>query len=442
VTAPTEPLRPIAHPADRRHGPRTVSSLLVGGLVFSLLYYGYRYPFRWNVAGLNPTYTGTPALVSVSKYVVILGLLGVIVGMGIASGRSLVVTRSAGILLLTSGALVVLAPLAGGQAFKLMTALIFSLVSAAMVSLAVNSFPVAGRRLWRAGGRIIAAFVVGNAVANLIQIALYAATGRVPFNGYAGILVRFGGIWDDPNQEAMFCALVFVAWLEIDLRTGRRPRRLLQAAALFNILISVSYSGYVGVIVGSALVLLHSRALNPHARRRPLIRRRRGIPIPLLALAFAFAVLVVLHPDTSAVNRAVGGKSDSAKARLSIIVPADFTKSTLVPNPAQTPRTIVRTALRGDGRITSETSYVRLALGGGLLPIALLAAWLFDTVPLAHRFVPWAWPVVVALLAGSFFVPDLLVFPMALLFFGGAEVAAAMARTGSHPPGSPLAVGA
>ncbi len=252
-----------------------------------------------------------------------------------------------------------------------------------LVSVAVHSVPGSAQRLWRAATRIIPLFVVFNTVSNVVQMLLYAAIGRLPFNGYPGSLVRFGGLWDDPNQAAMVSALVIVGAVAISRRTGSTLNRWLMAAALFNVIVSVSYSATVGLVVGLGVVVLlgrHDAAwASPDGRRRQRRRQRSAVPLPLIGLGVVVVAFMVLHPDTGVVTRAVNGKSKSAHSRLDIIEPANPTVSTAVPNPVNTLGAAMRMSLRGDGRVTSETSYIRVVLGAGLLPLFLLGAWFADT---------------------------------------------------------------
>ncbi len=64
------------------------------------------------------------------------------------------------------------------------------------------------------------------------------------------------------------------------------------------------------------------------------------------------------------------------------------------------------------------------------MPLVLLVAWFAQVMPAAARFVRWTVPVTLCLLAGSFFVPDITVFPLTVIFFAGIEVAVALARNG------------
>ncbi|CAN5750326.1 hypothetical protein BH10ACT1_BH10ACT1_35640 [soil metagenome] len=396
--------------------------MLLASFLLALAYYGYRYPLQYNVSGYGNVYRDTPPLLSAGKYVLHLGLLAAMVGLLAASGRQLVLSRSALWLFVSAASVAVMSIVNGGYAPGLAVPLIFSLLCAGIVSVVVNTCPSAAESLWRVAGGIAQAFVVVCFVANVIQMFLYATVSRLPAHGYRGIVVRFGGYWDDPNQSAMFSALVVVAIAAAARNEHRRPRRLVVLFGVINVLVSVSYSGYASLGIGLLVVYCWGRA-----PQRP--RGSRRIPWPVLLGMAAVVVLVLVPVDFSPVSRAVAGKSESAKLRLSVVyrLEGNTFAITDVPDPTVTPSRLVDTIVRGDGRVSSETSVVRLLLIGGIAPLAAMVLWLvLAWRPALRNLGSGGLPLVLAFLGGSFFVPFLVIYPMGLFFFAALEVAAVL----------------
>lgn len=396
--------------------------MLIGSFVVALAYYGYRYPFQYNVTGYGNVYKNTPAVLSAGKYALHLGLLGAMIALLAAGGRRLVLSRSGLWLFVTAGIVGVMSFVNGGYAPSLAVPFIFSLLCAGLVSIVVRTVPSSAAALWRVGGGLAQGFVLFSAVANVIQMFLYATQGRLPAHGYPGIVIRFGGYWDDPNQSAMFSAIVVIVLASLARNRNRRPSRIIVICGVFNVFVSVSYSGYVALAIGLLVVYAWGR-------RAPRGRRNRRIPWPLLVGSVAVVAVTLLPIDFGPVQRAVHGKSDSAKLRLSIVYKLEGNSFTTldVPDPVADVRTTVSTMVRGDGRLASETSVVRLVLMAGILPLITLIIWMAIALRGAIRATrPWGLAVAMAFIGASFFVPFLVIYPCGLFFFSGVEIAAAL----------------
>ena len=414
--------------AVARRGP--ISAMLLASFLVALAYYGYRYPFQYNVSGYGNVYKNTPGVLSAGKYLIHLGLLAGMIALLAAGGRRLVLSRSGLWLFITAACTGVMAAVNGGFAPGLAVPFLFSLLCAGLVSLVVNTLPTAGEGLWKVGGGLAQGFVLLSAGANVIQMFLYATTGRLPAHGYAGIIVRFGGYWDDPNQSAMFSALVVVALAALARNQHRRPSRIVVLCGVFNVLVSISYSGYVALAIGLFVVYAWGRA----PRRS---HRDRRIPWPVLVGCLGVVLLTIVPIDLSPVGRAANGKSESAKLRLQVIYRLEGNTFAIdnVPDLTRSPGVLIDTVVRGNGHVSSETSVVRLVLIGGIAPLLSLLVWLGLALrpALRRNREPWLLPVVLAFLGGSFFVPFLVIYPCGLFFFSGVEIAAALPRRTGEP---------
>ena len=74
-------------------------------------------------------------------------------------------------------------------------------------------------------------------LSNWIVIINYFQFGIVPFHAYEGILLRFGGLWDDPNTLAIISAF-FLGYAIF------RKQYILAALHIVNIVLAISFSGY------------------------------------------------------------------------------------------------------------------------------------------------------------------------------------------------------
>lgn len=75
-------------------------------------------------------------------------------------------------------------------------------------------------------------------VSNGIVIVNYIVFGIIPFHAYEGVLLRFGGLWDDPNALAIF-SVFFLGYAIM------KKQYLLAGIHVFNVISTVSLNGYL-----------------------------------------------------------------------------------------------------------------------------------------------------------------------------------------------------
>ncbi|MCC5613277.1 hypothetical protein LC612_43015, partial [Nostoc sp. CHAB 5834] len=75
-------------------------------------------------------------------------------------------------------------------------------------------------------------------VSNWIVIFNYFAFRIIPFHAYEGILLRFGGLWDDPNAVAII-SVFFVGYALL------RKQYILVAIHAIHVLLTISLNGYL-----------------------------------------------------------------------------------------------------------------------------------------------------------------------------------------------------
>lgn len=86
---------------------------------------------------------------------------------------------------------------------------------------------------------------------NWIVIFNYFAFRIVPFHAYEGILLRFGGLWDDPNTLAIISAF-FLGYAIF------RKRYVLAGIHAVNILSTISFNGYLLMLATVAYFFLNA----------------------------------------------------------------------------------------------------------------------------------------------------------------------------------------
>ena len=390
-------------------------AVLLAASVVAVLYDVYRYPFRINDTSTSPTYRSTPLALQAGKYA-ILGVLAVVLLVVAARNRrELARLRGVELLLLCLGSYALLragvATASAHSTSSLRTILPF--VCGIPFALAGASWILArpGRStsFIRAAAVFGCAVIVLHAAVNVVEMALWGATGRLPALGYSHGLVRFGGIWDDPNSTAVFSALLITAVLGGVLAGRRRLAAVAVVAALFNLVVAWSFSGWLVFVIGMVGVGVPR-----------LGWRRVAGGLALLAVAVAAVVGLAALAGTN-VGSAASTKLSSARTRLGLdhhFVHLHGVGSWLA-GASQPPRV--------------EDAFGTWLSATGAVGVVLLVAWLFVALrsTLAGGLV---WLVVggVAFLVASVFVPLFLVFPISFFF-----VVLLAAGAGSRASGGP-----
>jgi hypothetical protein len=259
-----------------------------------------------------------------------------------------------------------------------------------------------------------------HAAVDLIEIALWIVVGRLPALGYAGALVRFGGVWDDPNSAGAYAALCLVLLIWRPFGLSRRERGVLVAAGALVLAASWSLSG--GLMLLSGLLVLG--ALRSTDRPRFALRS-----LAVAAVVLAAAPLIVLtydrlplvgHVLQQKVAGSVGSRQSALAHGLYI---------------ASLPHDPVAWLVGRAHPQQNEAAIVWWIDTVGLMGTVLLACWLTLTL----RRV-WSTParepamaLSAAVLVGSLFVPYLTTVPIGSYFLLGVAWLAARA------PGTPEA---
>ncbi|MGH9653516.1 MAG: hypothetical protein ACRD6B_08635 [Bryobacteraceae bacterium] len=254
----------------------------------------------------------------------------------------------------------------------------------------------------------------------LITVVLALAGIRYPALSYPGVILRFGGILDDPNGYACLCLLLMM----IAFGTRRGAWVLRMTVYVLMLLGTLSLSGYItaGVIGAILLFLKIYRTKQSAARWLLLTTLACGVAFT------AFAVLPTVYNVNHAFN-ALGGlystKRNSAAVHISDLLPAE--------NTLQAPS--LSEILVGTGGFSENLYWRTLANFGviGLLIVAGLALmWLCAGWSIRERwrrtFMAWN----LGVLIGSNGISFLSTFPLGLIFWSGLALMVHLSRGGER----------
>jgi hypothetical protein len=376
-----------------------VPAVVLAASVVAVLYDAYRYPLRINDTATSPTYRNTPLSYQAGKYAILGALAVALLVVVVRNRRDLGRLRGIDLLLLVLGSYAFLRGSIASAQTHSQTSLRTILPFVCGVPFALAGASWVHARAGRSASFVRAAVLFGgavvalHAVVNVLEMALWAATGRLPALGYSHGLVRFGGIWDDPNGTAVFSALFITAALGGALAVRPRLARLLLAAALLNLVVAWSFSGWLVFVIGVIGVGV------------PRVGWRK-VAAGLAVLAGAIAAVIGLAALTgTSIGSAASTKLSSARSRLGLDHHFVHPHGAVawIAGAAQPPR--VEDAF---GTWLSATGVIGLVLLVSWLVVALRGALGAGRV--------WLFVAGLGLLAASVFVPLVLIFPIGLLF--------------------------
>ncbi|HEY9857798.1 MAG TPA: hypothetical protein V6D05_18780 [Stenomitos sp.] len=222
-------------------------------LLLSFYYLAYRYPFQINSAETSPTYSDTPFALQALKYLLFFLICTVFFLNSVRGKRRMVVSREHLLDFLFFGVVFALPigySLLTSDTVLLQTGIFFGALLLYFISRR-KEIDILQIRKW------ISVFLGLSIVVELIQLALYFGTGRLPALGYPNsISLRFGSIWDDPNGFA-FMICFFIPFV-LAKRMKLAPKVMLTSVLLIMLVLTQSLTGIfalaVALIVGVFLL--------------------------------------------------------------------------------------------------------------------------------------------------------------------------------------------
>ncbi|MGH9583013.1 MAG: hypothetical protein ACRD4O_08775 [Bryobacteraceae bacterium] len=239
-----------------------------------------------------------------------------------------------------------------------------------------------------------------------LMTAILAALGiRYPALSYPGLLVRCGGIIDDPNGYACLCLLLLV--LSAAHRTGAwRSRVVVYTVMLIG---TVSFSGYATAVV-MFLCWLLLRLARPGIRHGLRIARVGVLCVMALSMVPLLSTMYNINDAAEDIASLYSAKSRSATSHL----------SDLRPNESMLENSSLVDLLCGTGGFSENLYWRVLANFGlaGLMTVTVLALFwsyyaLWRIKRWSHSIGLWA----AGFLVGSNGIAYLLTFPLSLIFW-------------------------
>ena len=184
---------------------RRINAVVVCFLVLCFYYYSYRYIFQYNSESTSPTYSETPELFKLFKYILLAGLSIVLIYIKWRCKKQYIAKRSKNLLFLIIIWSLLLA--LNGIIFNELETIKIVLVYFFPIILIVNGcFDVDMKRI----SSFFIFFFYYSVVYELVQVLLFLLVGRLPALAYENSFsVRFGGPWDDPNGFGIFLSFFF-----------------------------------------------------------------------------------------------------------------------------------------------------------------------------------------------------------------------------------------
>jgi hypothetical protein len=371
--------------------------------VLAIAQYSYRYILQVNDPGSSISYAVTPAPLSAIKYALLL-LFAAFAGI-CAWRRPASASRTYRMLLGVSAAAIViffsllfvrlaLSPGALDETATCALKLIPWMASACFIPLVFRSRHSLAQTL--ASFETITFWILFPFWLTTVVLAIFDV--RYPALSYPGLLVRFGGILDDPNGYACLCLLLAV--LATTFRTRYWKLRTIVYVAM--LLGTVSLAGYA-----TAMIIVIGF----------LLRRGQSRPMSTVAICGAATVIVAIAivayqtSDTvSAITSLYDAKSNSATAHL----------SDLVPDEAAWDGSSPVALLCGAGGFSENFYWEILANFGwiGLVTVVgVLVSWCYVAFRHSDRLTNAIGIWSVAVLIGSNGIAYLLTFPINLIFW-------------------------
>ena len=278
-----------ADPPANRHTQRLVERYIALTMFVAFFYNAYRYPFKINDPGTSPTYSATPMVLVLGKYVLV-----ALVMLWLLSARA-VVRQSVRVgslpALLALGFMVVVPILAAGFTGQVDLVEVGFIVLPGFLLLFFPEVRLPAAFVNRVLRNVIYAALVVEA----IQVALFLTIGRLPALGYPNSFsVRFGSFLDDPNTMGLLISWFF----PFDVSYFRGVTRVaVLSGLLLCLILTQSLTGLVVfIVVVSGFVAVHA------------VRKADSLVLTLVggivAIAGARGIFLAYEPQIRAAYRA------------------------------------------------------------------------------------------------------------------------------------------
>lgn len=215
------------------------------------VYYSYRYIFKYNSEGTSPTYSNTPMLFQVGKYLLAAIFMAVLFLLLFMSDRKINI-GGLELVIVLGFAVAVLKSLLMGSFDFVVKNFIFIIPAYVVTFIKEDDFNKKFLKL----NKFLLFFHLAY---SLLQIGLYLAVGRLPALAYAGSLVRFGGAWDDPNAFALYLIIPIAYSFCCFMNGSLSKKKRLGCFVLFFVcvvmeIITFSFAGYLALMICGLMI--------------------------------------------------------------------------------------------------------------------------------------------------------------------------------------------
>lgn len=338
----------------------------------------YRYIFKFNATVTSPTYSDTPFILQIAKYVAIFLLLLLLL---IHEKKSILISK--GVLffhfsvLFTSIVLVLNNIFTGAVNIEYLEVLFWYVIFC--VFLLVDKLFFIEFKNWFLGNLKLILWVL--LISNFIVILNYFLFGRLPALAYEGLMVRFGGMWDDPNGFGFFCAAVFPYAYNI-------KDRKLMFGLIVSIILTLSLSSYLTLFFVLLLLIFNNKGKLNISLLKPIVL---FMAVVFISAWIYWDELLLLYEFKSG---SIDEHADLAKVKIGIL---DVFERNM---------------------FFHETWYLAFLIN--LFPISLLIIigvchYCISNIKVTPKNIFQYY--IIAFLFGNLFIPLFIVYPLNLLFF-------------------------
>ena len=238
-------------------------------LLFSQVYYSYRYLLSYGSTGTSPTDQNTPLSFQLPKYfvagVIYLAIIAVIfLGKGYWGViKAWFISRRWGIILtifLTAYftlSLVKFHPDIHDFSYQQLVKLV-AFMPAALLPLIIAERD----RILPTLLKVLNLAFVYQVLGFILVYLIFVTTGHTPAQAYQGSMVRFGGIWDDPNALGMFILIPLLTYLSLPSKVQEKYRTLIYLAtgsAAAMIFLTLSLTAWSMLALGLLILFIFRR---------------------------------------------------------------------------------------------------------------------------------------------------------------------------------------
>lgn len=179
---------------------KRVSNILI--IIFNvyLYYYGYRYILRYNDSETSPTYSDTPLVLQIGKYILILLLIAIFL---LYTFKKKIKIRGRKVLVFMAFLVLILQELYCFIIYKNSNQLTFTICLLPPFLMILFNEKIN----YKALDKSIEIFVYVSILYEILQVLLFVGMKRLPALAYdTGVFtdVRYGSVWDDPNGFGLF----------------------------------------------------------------------------------------------------------------------------------------------------------------------------------------------------------------------------------------------